>query len=257
MRRQRLVIEEGGPKVPGYIVTFSDMVTLLLTFFVMLLTLADVQDPELFDKGRDSFLESIRYIGLGALFGRGDMPRLGSLKIKHFISNPDESVDRRTIDAKAEELRRIFNKLKQSTVIMPSQIAAKEADFSVTSIRFSPGSVNLNEPAMKFLRGFCRDLLQDANRKPFELCVLGLANDGKSEKEQWLLSARRAQKVADSLRDTLSLESGLLNQRSLFNGRSKWPVYSWGAGPGGDWAGRDSPISKQSQILIAILRADN
>ena len=54
MKRPRLVIEEEGTKVPGYIVTFSDMVTLLLTFFVMLLTLADVQDPELFDKGRDS-----------------------------------------------------------------------------------------------------------------------------------------------------------------------------------------------------------
>jgi len=257
LRRQRFVIEEEGSKVPGYIVTFSDMVTLLLTFFVMLLTLADVQDPELFDKGRDAFLESIRYIGLGALFGRGEMPRLGSLKTKHFIRDPDELTDRRTIDAKAEELRRICVKLKQLTTIMPSQIVAKRADFSVTNVHFSPGRVDLNEPAGKFLRGFCRDLQQDTSRKPAELYVLGLATDGESEKEQWLLSAKRAQTVADFLRDTLSSESGLQEQSSVFGGLSKWSVYSWGAGPGGDWVGRDSPISKQSQILIAVLRADD
>ena len=76
MKRPRLIIEDGDPKVPGYIVTFSDMVTLLLTFFVMLLSLSQIQDPELFDKGRDAFLESIRNIGLGVLFGKEDIPNL-------------------------------------------------------------------------------------------------------------------------------------------------------------------------------------
>ena len=97
MRKPRPVIQEEGPKVPGYIVTFSDMVTLLLTFFVMLLTLADVQDPELFNKGRDAFIESLRYVGLGALFGRQEMPQLGNVKDKHSIAEPDESPDRRTM----------------------------------------------------------------------------------------------------------------------------------------------------------------
>jgi len=49
LRQARPVIEDDKPKVPSYIVTFSDMVTLLLTFFVMLLSLAEVQDPELFN----------------------------------------------------------------------------------------------------------------------------------------------------------------------------------------------------------------
>jgi hypothetical protein len=231
------------------------MVTLLLTFFVMLLSLADVQDPELFDKGRDAFLESIRYIGLGALFGREEMPRLGSLKTKYSIGDPDESTDRRTVDAKAEELRRIFEELKQLAVIMPSQIVAERTSFSVTNVHFSPGRFDLNEPSRKFLTSFCRDLLQDARRKPVELYVLGLASDGKSGKEQWLLSAKRAQTVADFMRDTLSTVSGFRRQRSLLRGRSKWSIHSWGAGPGGDWVGRDSPISRQSQILIGVLRA--
>jgi chemotaxis protein MotB len=257
LRPQRQTTEEQGPKVPGYIVTFSDMVTLLLTFFVMLLTLADVQDPELYNKGRDAFIESIRYVGLGSLFGRKDAPYLGDLKTKYFIPDPDESADQRTLDAKAEELRRIFEKVKQSTTIVPSQIAAKRTSFSVTNVHFSPGRIDLNESARKFLTGFCRNLQQDTSPKPVELCVLCLASDAKSEKEQWLLSARRARAVADFLQETLSPAPDPQSRLSDSGRRPKWNVYSWGAGPGGDWVGPDSPISKQSQILIAVLRASD
>jgi len=257
LKRQRLIIGEGGPKVPGYIVTFSDMVTLLLTFFVMLLSLANVQDPELFDKGRDAFLESIRHIGLGMLFGKEVMPHFGEIKTKYSINNPDESPDLRTLDAKAEEFRRILEKLKQTTTIVPSQIVAERASFSVANVHFSPGRIDLNEPARKFLRGFCLDLQQNSRRKPVELYILGIASDGKSDKEKWLLSARRARIVADFLRGTLSAAGGGQSRRSLIGGQTKWSVYSWGAGPGGDWVGRDSPISKRSQILIAVLRASD
>ena len=257
MKRQRLIIGDGGPKVPGYIVTFSDMVTLLLTFFVMLLSLANVQDPELFDKGRDAFLESIRHIGLGMLFGKEETPRFGDIKTKHSISNPDESPDLRTLDAKAEELRRILEKLKQMTTIVPSKIVAERSNLSVVNVHFSPGNDNLNEPARKFLRGFCLDLQQNDGRKPAELYVLGLASDGKNDKEQWLLSARRAQTVADFLRSILSAAETAQSRRSLAGSRSKWSVYSWGVGPGGGWVGPDSPISKRSQILIAVLRASD
>jgi outer membrane protein OmpA-like peptidoglycan-associated protein len=257
LKRPRLVIEDKGPKVPGYIVTFSDMVTLLLTFFVMLQTLASTQDPELFNKGRDAFLESLRYIGLGVFFGREDIANLGNLKTMHYINNPDELAETRTIDAKAEEIRRVFERLKQSTTIVPSRIVAKRANFSVSNVHFSPGQDDLDEPAKAFLTGFSRDLLLGAGREPVDLYVLGLASDGKSEQEQWLLSARRAGKVADFLRYTLSATEGGQARYSLAGGKSKWSVYSWGAGSGGDWVGPNSPISKHSQILIAVLRASD
>jgi hypothetical protein len=257
LKRSRLVIEDEGSKVPAYIVTYSDMVTLLLTFFVMLQTLASTQDPELFNRGRDAFLESLRYIGLGIFFGREDVTELGNLKTKHYINNPDELVEKRTIDARAEELRRILRNLKQLTTIVPSRIVAKRANFSVANVHFPPGRDDLDGPAKTFLTGFSRDLQQEASREPIDLYVLGLASDGKSEKEQWLLSARRAKTVADFLRDTLSTMDGGQTQRSLTGGESKWSVYSWGAGPGGDWVGWDSPISRHSQILIAVLRASD
>ena len=255
MRRPRLTIAESGQKVPGYIVTFSDMVTLLLTFFVMLLSLADVQDPELFNKGRDAFVRSIKFIGLGALFGRKEMPDLGSYKPKYHITEPDDSLDHRTIDAKTLELRMIFQKLKEMMIITPSQISPKKTNYSVANVHFSSGSAELNESAKKYLTEFCRDLRQNAIQNTSELYVLGLAADAGTEREQWLLSANRAQAVADFIRNTLSTESPDFTQSSIFGKRPKWSVYSWGAGPGGDWVGRDSPISEKSQILIAVLRA--
>lgn len=255
MKRPRFINEDGGPKVPGYIVTFSDMVTLLLTFFVMLLSLANVQDPELFDKGRDAFLESIRNIGLGVLFGKEDVPRFGDIKNKYSISDPDQTTDHRTLDAKAEELRRILEKLMQTSTIVPSHITAERADFSIANIHFSPGNTNLNESARKFLQEFCLDLQQNASRKPVELYILGLASDGKSDKDKWLISAMRAQTVADFLKSILSSAGAEQLTGNIANGQSKWSVYSWGAGPGGDWVGPDSPISERSQILIAVLRA--
>ena len=148
---------------------------------------------------------------------------------------------------------------------MPSEIAAKKTDFSVTNIRFARGDARLDASAKQFLGGFCSHLQQDSGSRPVKLYVLGLADDRAAEKEQWILSAKRAKAAADYLRGILWVPArrgpssglGSQTQGSAFGGWSKWSVYWWGAGPGGDWVRQDSPISKQSQILIAVLRADD
>jgi hypothetical protein len=231
------------------------MVTLLLTFFVMLLSLASVQDPELFGIGRDSLVKSIRGFGLGLLAGRPQRPDFGNVKIRYFISSPDKLFDGRTIHAKEEEIRRIFKDVSRSMKTMPSQIVAQKTTFSITNVRFPPGAATLTTPTKKFLAEFCLHLQQDSSPGGVRLYVLGLASDAATEKEQWLLSAKRAQTVADFLQETLSSVAGFRRKRSVLRGRSKWSIYSWGAGPGGDWVGQHSPVSKRSQILIAVLRA--
>jgi len=257
LRPKRQTTEEGGPKVPGYIVTFSDMVTLLLTFFVMLLSLAHVQDPELYGRGRDAFLESVRCVGLGMLMGREGTPALGDFKPKHQIENPEETTDRRTIDERAERAHRTLDELRKLIKIVPSQTAARKTSFSVASVHFPPGRADLNISARRFLTGFCRDLQQKTSRSGVELYVLGLAPHEKNPREKWVLSAQRAEAVASFLRNALSSSSGIGRQTGLFANRAPLPVYSWGAGQGGDWVGPDSPFSEQSQILIGIMRKNN
>ncbi|UCG46534.1 MAG: OmpA family protein [Phycisphaerales bacterium] len=230
----------GVPKVPAYIVTFSDMVTLLLTFFVMLLSLSSVQDPELLSKGRDSFLESIKNLGIGVLVGKRPAPDFGAVKIKHSVKEPDLSVETRSIDAREETLRRMFRRLMRSMTETPLQIAGKTTGFSATDIHFSKGDATLNEAAKNSLAEFCRNLRQAPRADTLRLLVLGVSNDVTGERERWLLSARRAQAVADFIRQQLSA-------------RAKLSVYSWGAGAGGDWVGRGSSISDQAQISIAVV----
>ena len=254
MRRSRQTSSEEGPKVPVYIITYSDMVTLLLTFFVMLLTLADVQDAGFYDKGRDAFLKSIRYLGLGVLFGRKNSPELGSNKDKYHIDEPDKTTDRRTIDARKEELRRTFDKLKKSMTTMPAQITAKTNNFVPANVHFQQGKAGLDEESKQYLTGFCSDLRGSSGREQITLYVLGLAPEEKTEQDQWLLSAMRAEITAKYLRNTLASMFDTGNQSSILSPTQKWSVYSWGAGNGGDWAASDGPGSKTSDILIAILR---
>lgn len=265
MKRRRQSTEEKGPKVPAYIVTFSDMVTLLLTFFVMLLSLATIQDPELVGRGRESFSFAIQSFGLGKFWGGKPRPDFGNVKIKYFISNPDKLFKGRSIHTKEEKIRQVFNELRQSMKTMPSGVAAQKIDFSLTNIRFARSDARLDASAKQFLGGFCSHLQQDSGSRPVKLYVLGLADDQATEKEQWILSAKRAKAVADYLRGILWVPArrgpssglGSQTQRSAFGGWSKWSVYWWGAGSGGDWVRQDSPISKQSQILIAVLRAED
>jgi len=257
LKRRRQSSKEEKPKVPAYIVTFSDMTTLLLTFFVMLLSLSSLQEEEMFHKGRDSFSYAIKTFGLGMFTGRKPKPDLGYYKVKYYTSEPNETFRGRSINTKEEKIRKLFNELNRSMKAVPSVMAANKTDFTVTNIRFAQGDARLDESAKQFLGGFCLQLQQNYGSRPAKLYVLGLANDQRAEKEQWILSAKRAKAAADYLRGILSSGSGSQIQGSTIGGWSNWSVYWWGAGPGGDWVRQDSPISKQSQILIAVLRMDD
>jgi len=240
-------IAEEPYQVPIWVITFSDMTTNLLTFFVLLMSMGHIRDETLFDQGQAStYLESVK-----RGFGLKEGPDFGNVKIKYFITDLGELSEGRTIDAKEEELRRIFQKVNRSMNTMPSQIVAEKTNFSVTNIRFSPGEATLDESAKRFLTEFCLGLQQSADSKMKMLYVLGLADEELTEKQQWLLSARRAQVVADFLQSALGRPAGPPEAEAF---EPAWRIYWWGAGPGGDWVSQDSPISRQSQILIAVLR---
>jgi chemotaxis protein MotB len=249
VRKAKRVLQEEKVKVPAYIVTFSDMVTLLLTFFVLLLTLAQVQDPELFNLGRDSFWESIRLMGLGALLGSQPSVNLDNATVKHLTTEPESSANR-TLDEYREQLRRIFERINESMTTLPSQIVGQSLDFSITDVRFPAGQATLDEEAQRSLSRYGADLLQTLNAETSTLYVLGLAGEETTEAQQWMLSARRAEVVANFLQDRLS--RGVSGQAA--SNAPPWHVLWWGAGPGGNWAGQDRPDPRKSQILIAVLK---
>ncbi|MHC4216793.1 MAG: hypothetical protein ACYSWP_25940, partial [Planctomycetota bacterium] len=70
--------------------------------------------------------------------------------------------------------------------------------------------------------------------------IVGLAAKESNENQQFMVSARRAQAVADYIKSKLPKDA-------------RWPVFCWGAGDGGDWAGKGAMISKEADIMIALL----
>jgi len=241
LRRKKTQSGDSGPKVPGYIVTFSDMVTLLLTFFVMLLSLATTQDPELFNTGRDSFVESLKGLGLGMLIGKDQAIEFTNPKTKHPIRNPEDTRNKRTLDAREERTRRLFNQLRNAAKTMPSQIPGQRIDFPVLCVHFAAASTELDTSAKQSLGELCKNLYRDLEPKPTQLYVLGLAEEGSDNKQLWTLSALRAKTVADFVAET-------------FPEQYRPAVYSWGAGPGRIWSGDNNAIPQGCQIVIAVLR---
>lgn len=233
---------EEGPKVPAYIVTFSDMVTLLLTFFVMLLSMAETQvEDHKFMAGQSSIRRALADFGLsGFLINQKSGPEFEHPRPAYNIDEGQDEEEDRSIDSHTEMLRRILLEIETKMKISPSQIDGVSKTYLPMEIRFPPKSSTLNEEAKKELQLYWNQIQTSTiNQEPI-LYILGLAADEPNPTLQWFLSARRAEAVK------VYLES--LNKKK--NGP---PIFCWGAGNGGEWTGQSGLTTKETQIMITLI----
>ncbi len=232
---------EDSPKAPAWIVTFSDMITLLLTFFVMLQSMADTQIAEhKFKKGQISFIRAIEDFGIPGRSTRYKQSiELENQQSSYDIDEGKDKPEDRSIDSHTEMLRRILLEIETKARISPSQIDGVSKTYLPMKIRFDPKSAQLNQAAKKELQLYWSQLEINSGNKTL-LYVLGLASDEKNSAEQWRLSAKRAQAVKEYL-------------DSLKSPDNKTPIFCWGAGQGGDWIGQSGLATKQTQIVIALI----
>ncbi|MCD6303381.1 MAG: hypothetical protein J7M21_00280, partial [Planctomycetes bacterium] len=153
---------EEKPGVPAWIVSFSDMVTLLLAFFVLLQSFAHVQDPELFFIGQGSFKRAIAGMGLPSwLFGREDKPKRDYINVKHpSDEGPPSDPRSRNIDADDEKIRNIFDDLKKNMNTSSQDTVQVPIRVELTPIRFPAGAAGLDDRARTYLKQLAFDLRQ-------------------------------------------------------------------------------------------------
>ncbi len=248
--------EEQGEKAPLWIISFADMISLLMAFFVMLLTMATPRSGLIANEGEGifeatiyGFKKAIDGYGVPTLFGGkpdqhgtpSDALYFDSHKTYYPISGGNET-DGRTIDASEERLRRVFDRIGKNAKTYKSDLQWGQPDFVVTPITFNQGQFLLNEPAKQFLTKWTSDL-QESGTEKLKLYVVGLASEEKNEKQQWILSTKRAQAAADFIRSRLSAGN-------------RCSVYSWGTGSGSNWVMQDSSFSAKSPIFIGVVRDD-
>jgi outer membrane protein OmpA-like peptidoglycan-associated protein len=242
--------EEEAPRVPLWIVTFTDMTTNLLTFFVLLLSLGQIRDDSLFDEGQRIsllFLESVK-----AGFGFRVADNFEHDKMKYSVEAP-ELPKGVTKDAREEQTRRLFDTLRRSMQTMPSQLKGSRVEFSVANVRFAPGQASLDEAGMQWLSQYGLNVRQNLDPATTMLYVVGVAGSEAAEAQSRRLAAQQSQAVAAYLRQILSAPSAAQSMGATGAG-APWRVFWWGAGPGSSWAGQDSPNAGQSQILIGAMK---
>lgn len=243
--------EESAPKVPLWIITFSDMTTNLLTFFVLLLSMGHIRDDSLFDDGQRIsllFLESVK-----AGFGFKNTTNFDFSKTKYTVDQPDQPQGA-TKDAREEQARRLFDNLRRSMQTQPSHLKGNRVEYSVANVRFAPGQAVLDEGSHQWLSRFALNIGQNLSPATTMLYVVGTAGQEAGGTGSWMLTAQRSRAVADFLRTALSTRTGVRGLNTSDHSSPGWQVFWWGAGPGVGWAGQDAPAPGQSQILIAAIK---
>ncbi len=256
MSQQRPQPEQQQDDAPAWIVSFADMITLLLSFFIMLQAFATMQDPELFNVGRESFKRAISGMGIPALlFGKGAPMPFEDRKTHYTTEEAKQKYPRnRVLDAEAEKIAKTFEKLQNSMETKSSDVTEKLRYRRVTEIRFAPSRQDLDESAKSYLSNLAINLKQNLSRQAgITVYVIGLAPDATDDRAKWYLSAGRAMVVKNFLADACQAGPSQASGSAL----GSWAFVCWGAGQGSKWLQEMGRIPGDSYIVIVVTEESN
>ena len=187
------------PGVPAWMATFSDLVTLLLTFFVMLMAMASFEDSSELDTVMESLRQALAQKG----FGEGLVSMV-------FGDNLSDS-NRRDMTAKPQVAR-------------PRESLDADLSPTVAKVDKTPSEVRLVLDEGAYFTSGSAELLPSAKRRIAEIGRIvadhpvGLRVEGHTDMEgspeaNWRLSTLRALSVMEVLRDDAGVDPKLLEAR--------------------------------------------
>jgi flagellar motor protein MotB len=248
--KPKKVVEEKGEQAPLWIISFADMISLLMAFFVMLQAMASEQSNEFlndssgrFEMTIGEFKRNIEGFGIPNLLGKpAENQKFSSRQVKYRFNSPDpQPVVNPAVDGNQESMRRIFSQLSSSSKTYRPQLTGSVRDFSFAPLRFADGSAVLDGDAQTWLKQYAVNLGQMAMTKGTRLYVVGFAPDASAPGEQWTVSEQRARNAAQFLRSQLPE-------------KVRDQIYWWGAGAGGEWSTGMGNATDKTHILFTFLR---
>jgi len=235
---------DDAQEVPAWVVSFSDMITLLLAFFVLLQAFAKVRDPELFFQGQGSFRKALKNFGLPAwMLGRENRPARDYAAVRYATEEAEEPTPKNDLaDGEMERIANLFGRLKQAMDVQATDPTERLLGVMTPALRFGSGRAELGEAERNVLRRYALDLQASGGAGPRRLVVIGLAGESPPPAEQWRLAALRAQVVAAFLAKELAATPP----------RRRWRIESWGTRAGRRWC-RDNALTPALTHVVLVL----
>jgi len=193
--------QEAKKGAPAHIVSFSALMTILLTFFILMCTMANEQEAGLLAAGTGSFVHNINAFGLpGLLPGHRTTVDLGPGRPRFPV--PEDEVDA-TEGSDADLLYRRV--IAVEPIRLPQALASyfkQEEELRLPlNVDFEPGSAHLTPEARKTLQPLVRRL----RMVPYYLRIDAHVSDSFAFNEHhesaWELSAARAAAVVQYMHE--------------------------------------------------------
>lgn len=195
--------EEPKAPIPAWLVSFGDMMTLILTFFILLVALAPTQDPVNVVKGLGSFEIALRGHGLPGLLSGDEKVAIFDRIRARFGLPPEDDPER--IDASVEAAQ--LELLRVQTIERLTDSQELRLD---NLVRFPAGSALLTDQHLDTLEGRGAEVVPAAG----ELLILeGHGDGGLDEAADMRLAYARARAVADQLLATQEFSRARLQLR--------------------------------------------
>jgi outer membrane protein OmpA-like peptidoglycan-associated protein len=233
--------EEPAERVALWVISFTDMITLMLAFFVMLQTLAKEKSGILFKAGQGSFVRAIEGFGIPDLiYGQQKVSNVDFKKIRYPTAEAaEEAPTGRVIDADGDALRKGYDDIRRLMENRATDMPRQALNVTVTPIRFG-ADATLGPEATEYLGNLMANLRNDMPAGSYRIYVLGLAADRPSLKEQLTVSAERARSVENYLRTRFP------------TGEAMPDIYSIGEGAGGAWGAGTAASGKTAVVLVIM-----